>query len=309
MEPIKQLAQKLAGEGIPCRLDEPLKKHTTFRIGGPAACFCTPKKVRQVKAAVAMARQAAIPYYILGLGSNVLFPDEGYAGLVICLTELAGQSEASGYELVAAAGMPLSELCVVALGKRLSGLEFAYGIPGTVGGAVYMNAGAYDGEMRQVVQSVTCLDEDLNEVMLTAEEAGFGYRTSVFQARQMVILSAVFQLIPGEAEEIDAKMRQNMASRREKQPLELPSAGSTFKRPEGAYAGALIEQCGLRGYRVGGAAVSEKHCGFVVNVDEATCADVVALADHVSAAVREQTGFVLEREIRVVGEDTCGGTQ
>lgn len=303
MEPIEQLMRRLKGEGIPCKAAEPLKKHTTFRIGGPAACFCTPSNARQVAAAIAIARESGTPWYFLGLGSNVLFPDEGYPGLIICLTGLAGESEASGYELVAGAGMPLSELCVLALGKRLAGLEFAYGIPGTLGGAVYMNAGAYGGEMSQVVQSVTCLDEELKEIVVTAEEAGFGYRSSVFQQRPLVILSAVLQLIPGEAEEIDEKMRKNMAARREKQPLELPSAGSTFKRPVGAYAGALIEQCGLRGHRVGGAAVSEKHCGFLVNIEDATCADVVKLAESVAATVLEKTGYTLEREIRVVGED------
>lgn len=303
MEPIQNLAQILLDNDIACLTGEPLKKHTTFRIGGPAACFCTPKTTRQVAVAIRHAREAGVPYYILGLGSNVLFPDSGYPGLVICLTGLVGESAVSGYELVAGAGVPLSELCVQALGKQLAGLEFAYGIPGTLGGALYMNAGAYDGEMSQVVQSITCLDEDLNEITIPAEEAGFGYRTSVFQARPLVILSAVLQLIPGEAEEIDAKMRKNMASRREKQPLELPSAGSTFKRPAGAFAGALIEQCGLRGHRVGGAAVSEKHCGFLVNVEDATCADVVELARFVSATVQEKTGYILEREVRIVGEE------
>lgn len=303
MESINKLAQDLTENGVACTLGEPLKKHTTFRIGGPAACFCTPTTTRQVAAAIRLAREAGVLYYILGLGSNILFPDSGYAGLVICLTGLVGESAVSGYELVAGAGVPLSELCVQALGKQLAGMEFAYGIPGTLGGALYMNAGAYDGEMSQVVQSVTCLDESLNEIILPAEEACFGYRSSVFQTRSLVILSAVLQLIPGQAEEIDAKMRKNMASRREKQPLELPSAGSTFKRPEGAFAGALIEQCGLRGHRMGGAAVSEKHCGFLVNVEDATCADVVALARFVSATVQEKTGYTLEREVRIVGEE------
>lgn len=301
---VSELIQSLKKQGIPSVSGEPLKKHTTFRIGGPAACFCTPVNNRQVVKAIKTARELGVSYYLLGLGSNVLFPDEGYPGLIICLKGLRGEGAASGYELVAGAGIPLSELCVDALGKRLAGLEFAYGIPGTLGGAIYMNAGAYGGEMSQVVQSVTCLDEDLNEIVLPAEEAGFGYRSSIFQRRPLVILSVVLQLIPGEAEEIDEKMRNNMASRREKQPLELPSAGSIFKRPEGAYAGALIEQCGLRGHRVGDAAVSEKHCGFLVNLGEATCDDVVTLAGFVEATVREKTGYHLEREVRVVNEAT-----
>lgn len=303
MNGIIELVKGLSEAGIPHVGGEPLHKHTTFRIGGPAACFCTPKNTRQVVEALRLARALNVPYTLLGKGSNVLFPDAGYPGLVLCLTGLVGEGSVSGYELVAGAGMALSELCVHALGKRLAGLEFAYGIPGTLGGAIYMNAGAYGGEMSQVIQSVTCLDEELNEIILPAEEADFGYRSSIFQRRPLVILSAVLQLIPGEAAEIDEKMTKNMASRREKQPLDLPSAGSTFKRPEGAYAGALIEQCGLRGHRVGDAAVSEKHCGFLVNLGEATCDDVMTLAGYVQATVREQTGYQLEREVRVVGED------
>lgn len=300
MDNFQRLANALDRSGVPYTINEPLKNHTTFKIGGPAACFCMPANVDQIRESIRIARESEVPYYILGLGSNTLFADCGYQGLVLCLTKFQSECGISGTEMVAGAGISLSEICLKAQKSGLSGLEFAYGIPGTLGGAVFMNAGAYGGEMCQVVTEVTILDEDQNERVISATEAGFGYRTSVFQANRWIILSAKMQLQPDEPGKIWDKMRENMESRKTKQPLEYPSAGSTFKRPKGAYAGALIEQCGLRGYQVGGAAISEKHCGFVINLGGATCEDIVALTDNVAQTVLKQTGYTLEKEIRVI---------
>lgn len=252
-------------------------------------------------------------YYLLGNGSNILFEDAGYHGVVIDTTALKmgigilenvchpGAAPGEVYDAVAAgAGLKLSALCTAALENGLTGLEFAYGIPGTVGGAVYMNAGAYGGEMKDVLDKVTYLTQDGQIVTEEAATLDLAYRHSIFEENGGCILSAQFHLKRGDPEAIRARMNELMAKRVEKQPLDKPSAGSTFKRPAGAFAAALIDQCGLRGYRHGGAAVSEKHCGFVVNMGGATCADVLALCDEVRAIVKEKTGYELEKEIRVV---------
>ena len=297
---IQALKEGLAAAGILYREQEPLAAHTTFKIGGPAAVFVQPAQEDQLCSAIALCRELSVPYYVLGNGSNTLFGDKGWNGAVICLAGLRGEVHQEGDNLWAPAGMPLNMLCMAALRASLTGLEFAYGIPGTVGGAVYMNAGAYGGEMKDVLVSVRHLNAQGGIVETPASELDLGYRHSIFEDNGDCILSAQVRLAPGDAQKISEQMNDLMGRRRDKQPLDKPSAGSTFKRPAGAFAGALIDQCGLRGYRHGGAAISEKHCGFVVNLGGATCADVLALCQEVQTIVKEKTGFTLEKEIRVV---------
>lgn len=310
---MEQLKQQLRAEGIAYRENEPLAAHCTFKIGGPADVFARPETEEQLCRAIALCRECGVKYYLLGNGSNILFEDAGYRGVVIDTTALKmgigilenvchpGAASGEVYDAVAAgAGLKLSALCAAALENGLTGLEFAYGIPGTVGGAVYMNAGAYGGEMKDVLDQVTYLTQEGQIVTEEAAKLDLAYRHSIFEENGGCILSAQFHLKRGDPEAIRARMNELMAKRVEKQPLDKPSAGSTFKRPAGAFAAALIDQCGLRGYRHGGAAVSEKHCGFVVNMGGATCADVLALCDEVRAVVKEKTGYELEKEIRVV---------
>ena len=297
---IQALKEGLAAAGISYREQEPLAAHTTFKIGGPAAVFIQPAQEDQLCSAIALCRELSVPYYVLGNGSNTLFGDKGWNGAVICLAGLRGEVHQEGDNLWAPAGMPLNMLCMAALRASLTGLEFAYGIPGTVGGAVYMNAGAYGGEMKDVLVSVRHLNAQGEIVETPASELDLGYRHSIFEDNGDCILSAQVRLAPGDAQKISEQMNDLMGRRRDKQPLDKPSAGSTFKRPAGAFAGALIDQCGLRGYRHGSAAISEKHCGFVVNLGGATCADVLALCQEVQTIVKEKTGFTLEKEIRVV---------
>ena len=300
MEQMQTLKERLEAAALPYREQEPLAGHTTFKIGGPAAVFVQPADEAQLCAAVALCRELAVPYYILGNGSNVLFGDKGWAGAVICLAGMKGGVRREGNTLTAPAGLPLSALCTAAWEAGLAGLEFAYGIPGTVGGAVYMNAGAYGGEMKDVLLSVRYLTAEGQIEEAPAEGLDLGYRHSIFESNGGCILSAQVRLEAGDPAAIRARMDELMGRRRDKQPLDKPSAGSTFKRPAGAFAGALIDQCGLRGHRHGGAAISEKHCGFVVNLGDATCADVLALCREVQQIVKEQTGYTLEKEIRVV---------
>ena len=300
MAEISALMGALRGQQIPFVEKEPLSRHTTFRIGGLAAVFCLPETPAQLLRALELCREYGVRTYLLGNGSNTLFADEGFDGAVICTVDLRAPITVTGTTVSAPAGASLAAVCREAQKAGLTGLEFAYGIPGTVGGAVYMNAGAYGGELKQVLSRVTFLDKDLRLETLPVEELALGYRTSRFETDGGSILEAVFQLQPGAPQAIEARMQELMARRREKQPLELPSAGSTFKRPEGAFAGQLIEQCGLRGFAVGGAAVSTKHCGFVVNTGGATCADVIRLTDEIQKIVEEKTGYRLSREIRVV---------
>lgn len=297
---IQALKEGLAAAGISYREQEPLAAHTTFKIGGPAAVFIQPAQEDQLCSAIALCRELSVPYYVLGNGSNTLFGDKGWNGAVICLAGLRDEVHQEGDNLWAPAGMPLNMLCMAALRASLTGLEFAYGIPGTVGGAVYMNAGAYGGEIKDVLVSVRHLNAQGEIVETPASELDLGYRHSIFEDNGDCILSAQVRLAPGDAQKISEQMNDLMGRRRDKQPLDKPSAGSTFKRPAGAFAGALIDQCGLRGYRHGGAAISEKHCGFVVNLGGATCADVLALCQEVQTIVKEKTGFTLEKEIRVV---------
>ena len=303
---LENLRTALDAAGIPARENEPLSAHCTFKIGGPADLFVQPKDSAQLCAAVALCQAQQVPYYLLGNGSNILFEDAGFRGAVLDLSaqqagaRLLSSPEAEEILISAPAGLKLSTLCNFAWKHSCTGLEFAYGIPGTVGGAVYMNAGAYGGEMKDVLKTVTYRTPEGEIVEADAAALDLSYRHSIFEENGGCILSATFCLKKGEPEAIQARMQELMGKRMEKQPLDKPSAGSTFKRPAGAFAAALIDQCGLRGYCHGGAAVSEKHCGFVVNLGGATCADVLALCEEVRAIVKEKTGYDLEKEIRVV---------
>ena len=280
---------------------ELLSNHTTFRIGGAAKYFAVPKNEEEIMEAVDFAIVKDLPYYILGKGSNVLFADEGYPGVIIEIGAGMEKVERTGDTGIRAqAGVSLSALAAFAAREGLSGLEFAGGIPGTLGGAVTMNAGAYGGEMKDVIVSAKVMDEEGAVQELSCEELQLGYRTSIVQKKQFVVLEAEFLLKPGTTEEIQNTMKELNAKRREKQPLEYPSAGSTFKRPEGYFAGKLIEDAGLRGYRVGDAQVSEKHCGFVVNRGKATCVEVLQLIGDVQKTVKEQFGVQLEPEVRII---------
>ena len=302
---ITALRTALTAQQLPFAQGEPLAPHTTFKIGGPAAFWCTPRDVEQLRHTLQLCRENGVRVYLLGNGSNTLFDDAGFDGAVIDMRGLSGM-ENSGLDtdavrITAGAGQTLGRLCSKAQTLGLTGLEFACGIPGTVGGAVYMNAGAYGSELKDVLESVTFLDSDLQLRTLPAADLAMGYRTSIFEQNpDWCILSATVVLHRGDGAAVLARMQELLGKRREKQPLEWPSAGSTFKRPQGAFAGKLIEDCGLRGFTVGGAQISEKHCGFVINRGGATCADVVALTEQVRQIVEARTGFVLEREIRVV---------
>lgn len=283
--------------------EEPMSRHTSFRIGGPARRMAFPKRAEQVVLLVDFARQCGARPLVIGNGTNLLCPDEGLDRLVIDLS--AGLTDLEkGQEpdtIAASCGVSLARLASFACDLGLTGLEFAHGIPGTLGGALAMNAGAYGGEMCQVVQGVHVLFPDEGIRLLTGEEMNFRYRGSLLTDRpDAVALDAVVRLTPGDKEAIRAQMRELMARRKASQPLEYPSAGSTFKRPVGHYAGTLIDQCGLKGLTVGGAQVSEKHAGFVINRGGATCADVLALIEQVRRRVLDATGVTLEPEVRIV---------
>ena len=297
---MEQLKQQLAEAGIAFKENEPLAAHCTFKIGGPARLFVQPADRAQLCCAITLCKAQNTRYYLLGNGSNILFADEGYDGAVLDISAMQDTVEVCGTVLTAGAGVRLSALCKTALAHGLTGLEFAYGIPGTVGGAVYMNAGAYGGEMKDVLTTVQYLTAAGEVQQAAASALDLRYRHSIFEENGGCILSAQFTLTPGEPDAIRTRMEELMAKRLDKQPLDKPSAGSTFKRPAGAFAAALIDQCGLRGYRHGGAAISNKHCGFVVNLGGASCADVLALCEQVRAIVKEKTGYDLEKEIRVV---------
>ena len=303
MEGQQELEAALRQRGISFICGEPLARHTTFKIGGPAALFAALQNEEQLLQALALCRGLGVRHTLMGRGSNLLFADKGFDGAVLCLDGAQGQEDITVKQnsITAWAGVPLGRLCTAAAAAGLSGLEFAMGIPGSVGGAVYMNAGAYGGEVKDVLAEVLFADETGAVRRLPAGALQLDYRASIFQQQKSwCILSARFELRPGETQAINAAMADFLARRRAKQPLELPSAGSAFKRPKGAFAAALIEQCGLKGFRVGGAAVSQKHSGFVVNLGGASCEDVLRLTDEVARIVKEQTGFLLEREVQVV---------
>lgn len=294
---MKQLTDILQKNNIEYALDVPMSAHTTFKIGGCADIMISACDEDRLKAAVSACKECGVPYMILGNGSNLLVSDDGIEGAVITLDGVFKDITVDGDIITAGAGAKLSRLCTVALENGLTGLEFAYGIPGTVGGAMYMNAGAYGGEMKDVAMSVTALSPDGEIISRDSDELGLGYRTSVFKTNGDIILYSKYKLTEGNREDIKARMDDVMNRRKSKQPLEYPSAGSVFKRPEGAFAGTLIEQCGLKGKTVGGAQVSEKHAGFIINIGGATCENVMDLVALVQKTVKDQTGYTLEREI------------
>ncbi len=280
------------------RCAEPMSRHTTFKVGGPAALMVLPATEVQLVKAVKLARMEGIEPLFVGLGSNLLVDDDGLNALVIKTAPQMNSCQVNGNQITAWAGAPLAQVANAAADHALTGLEFAHGIPGSLGGAVVMDAGAYDGEMRQVVRSVRALNRDCEVEELSAEQCEFGYRHSVFSDGSRLVISAVMELQPGDEAAIRSRMAELMEKRRSKQPLEWPSAGSTFKRPEGYFAAALIDQCGLKGFGIGGAQVSEKHAGFVINAGGATCRDILNLMDAVRERVFRETGVELEPEVK-----------
>ena len=293
--------QNLIGEAK-VLVNEPMASHTTFRIGGPADYFVMPETVEELAAVLKLCKEEAMPYFILGNGSNLLVGDKGFRGVVIQLYKNFDGIVLEGTKITAKAGAMLIRVAKEAGRAGLTGLEFASGIPGTIGGAMVMNAGAYGGEMKDVVTAVTILTKDGEIKTLSGEEMNFRYRGSVVEDEGYIVLEAVMELKEGNLEEIQVRMDELSVQRKTKQPIEYPSAGSTFKRPEGYFAGKLIQDAGLRGYQVGGAQVSEKHCGFVINAGGATAADVMNLMKDVSDKVNAQFGVTLEPEVKRIGE-------
>lgn len=281
---------------------EPMAAHTTFKVGGAADFFIKISSRQQLVKTVPYLNALGLSYFVLGNGSNLLVSDNGYQGVILQIGAQMGNITVDGTKITVQAGASLAKLAKTAMEHGLGGLEFASGIPGTVGGAVMMNAGAYGGEMEQVVSSVTVLAKDGSELTLSHDDMEFSYRSSILKNRSFIILEAEFTLQPGDSKQIQAKMEEYGQSRREKQPLQYPSAGSTFKRPDGCYAGKLIMDAGLRGYRIGGAQVSEKHCGFIVNVGNAQASDIYELIQEVQESVYEKFGVRLEPEIIMLGE-------
>ncbi|WMJ23323.1 UDP-N-acetylmuramate dehydrogenase [Paludicola sp. MB14-C6] len=296
-----QLTEELKNTTCELQVDIDVAPYTSFRIGGKCKYLVKPKNFTDIKEVVSILKNYNIDYYFLGNGSNVLVSDNGYNGAIILLANNLTNIQVDGYKIDCEAGVALSKLCSVALDNELSGLEFAFGIPGTVGGAVYMNAGAYGGEIKDTILCCTYLDENNEIKTMYRNEMELSYRHSIFSDSKCCILSASFVLQKEDKDIIKNRMTDFMTRRKTKQPLEFPSAGSTFKRPEGNYASALIEQCGLKGYRIGDAMVSDKHSGFVVNVGKATCDDVLKVVDHIKQVVFEQTGYELECEIKTLG--------
>lgn len=298
---MKLIVDFLKDNKIEYRLNEPMNLHTTFRIGGNASVFAILKSKDQLKSLLAFCGKNGVKPFILGNGSNLLVNDKGIDNLVITL-----DGDFSKIDLIdettieVGAAVQLSALCRFALKNKLSGLEFAYGIPGSVGGAVYMNAGAYGGEMKNVVSFVSHVDYFGNEDSFSQNQLSFGYRKSAYSNDKYVITSAIIKLTKGEEETIKASMNDLIQRRKDKQPLDYPSAGSTFKRPEGYFAGALIEQSGLKGKQIGGAQVSEKHAGFVINKNNASCEDVLNLIEHCRKTVKEKFGVTLETEVKII---------
>lgn len=282
--------------------DEPMSRHTTFRVGGNAKCLVRIANKEQLRKLVPILRLTGQEFFILGNGSNLLVGDKGYSGIVVKLDSELAELSVEGERLRVAAGVLLSKAAAAARDNGLCGMEFASGIPGTIGGAIVMNAGAYGGEMQQIVESVEVLNKEGEILTLDNDTMEFGYRTSVVKNRPFVVLEAVLKLQYGSKEEIAASMEALTRKRREKQPLEYPSAGSTFKRPEGYFAGKLIMDAGLRGFSIGGAKVSEKHCGFVVNAGNATAMDVREVIEEVQSRVKDKFDVTLEREVIYLGD-------
>lgn len=283
-------------------MDEPMKKHISFKVGGPCDILVRPKSIEEIRNVMRVLKEKNIPFLIKGNGTNILIRDGGYRGVVIELSDNFNEVKINGSEVEVQAGELLSIIGKKVMEASLTGFEFASGIPGTLGGAIAMNAGAYGGEMKNIIKEVTLVDMDGNVVTYNNKEMDFGYRHSVLTDTDMIAISAIISLEPGNYEEIKEKMEDLALRRRTNQPLEYPSAGSTFKRPEGYFAGKLIQDSNLKGSSVGGAMVSEKHSGFVINYDNATAKDITDLIEHVKKTVYEKQGVHLEEEVKIFGE-------
>lgn len=297
---IKKLQAIMAVENI--KENEPMKNHTSFKVGGPADLFLMPQSRAELQAVLEICKESQKPLYIMGNGSNLIVRDKGYSGIIIN-TKALNQVETVGETLIAEPGISLKDLANVALKEKLTGLEFASGIPGSLGGAVTMNAGAYDGEMKGVITSITVISEDGSLKTIPADQCNFGYRSSILQQHHWVLVSVELGLKNGDYQQIEAKMLDLNNQRQSKQPLEYPSAGSTFRRPVGYYAGKLVQDAGFKGYAIGGAQVSEKHSGFVINKGGATAADILNLIGAIQAAVKEKFDVDLKTEVIVIGND------
>ena len=302
MTVMTELQQNISSllQDVEVRFEELLSKHTSFRIGGPAEIMAFPKNPSELRKVLEVSARLDINPVILGAGTNVLAPDEGIRGLIVCLKDcLGGMELLEGDRIRVMAGVTMTRAAVFAAERGLTGLEFAHGIPGTVGGGVYMNAGAYGGEISNVCECVEVMSPEGDIRTYSCEEMAFSYRHSVLEENGGIVISAVFRLTSGDPAEIKARMKELQAKRSASQPLQLPSAGSAFKRPVGGYAAALIDQTGLKGFQIGGAAVSEKHAGFVVNLGGATASDVRLLLKEVAKKVLDATGISLEPEVRI----------
>ncbi|MCQ2454745.1 MAG: UDP-N-acetylmuramate dehydrogenase [Clostridia bacterium] len=297
---LNSFEELLNSKKIEYKKNENMEAHTTFKIGGNADIFVLPKNVEELSFAVKSAKQNDVPVFVIGKGSNILVSDNGIEGAVISLIKFNNIS-VKGNIIKCGGGLSLYSLCTKALESGLTGLEFAFGIPGSVGGAMFMNAGAYGGEMSQVVKSAYCLDSFGNEIFIEKKDMDLSYRNSIFKQKNLIVSEVVFELKNGDKDKIKETMNDLLSRRKEKQPLEFPSAGSTFKRPLGNFAGALIEKSGLKGYSIGGAKVSEKHAGFLVNSGEATAKDVLLLMEKVKKTVFANDGIMLEPEVIFVG--------
>ena len=289
-----------AKTGCEYLVDAELKDFTSFKIGGKADIIVFPNSIDCLSEIVSYAKTNGFPVLVIGKGSNLLISDSGFRGIVVNTTKLDEIKLADDTTVICSSGVSLSRLCRFALDNSLTGLEFAFGIPGTAGGAAYMNAGAYGGEMKDVLISCEHILPDGTLASFSGDELRLGYRRSAYSDSDLIITSLTLKLRKGNRDEIKAKMDDLMTRRKDKQPLEYPSAGSTFKRPEGYFAGALIEQCGLKGFKIGGAQVSEKHAGFVINVGSATAGDVLAVIEHCRETVFKATGVTLEPEVKII---------
>lgn len=298
---IKEALQSLIPEDH-ILYDEPLKKHTTFQVGGNTDCLIFVEKEKELQAVFNLLSKEHVPFFVIGNGSNLLVSDDGFEGVILETKHLMNSISIDGTTITAEAGVLMSKIGVEALRHSLTGFEFAAGIPGTIGGGTVMNAGAYGGELKDVIKSVRVLTTEGELVDIPGDEMDFGYRHSIVRQKNYIITSIVIELSNGDETQIKSRMDELTEARRSKQPLEFPSAGSTFKRPEGYFAGKLIEEAGLRGYSVGGAQVSEKHCGFVINKGNATAKDIDTLMRNVSQKVFENAGVTLEPEVIRVGK-------
>ena len=298
------LFHRIVAAGCPVLTQEPMRLHCTFKIGGPADLFASPRDQKQLCDLLALCREAQVPVTVVGKGSDLLVSDEGIRGVVVHIDGGFGGLSLAGPGVIrCGAGVSLAKLCLFALENGLTGLEFAWGIPGSAGGAAYMNAGAYGGEMKQVLTRCTHMTPDGRLGAFAGEELALSYRRSAYTGSDRIITSLELALAPGDKEQIRARMDDYLSRRKQKQPLEYPSAGSVFKRPAGYFAGGLIEQCGLKGYRIGDAMVSEKHAGFIINAGQASCRDVLQLIAHIQHTVQQECGVSLECEVKHIGEE------